>query len=110
MKSMRFLAVALILMIVGNVSFAHPNHRHKKINKVQYNQHHRINHGVRSGQLTHREAAGLRMQQAKVRHYKQMAMADGRITHAERKLIKNTQYKANRSIYNQKHDRQVRYR
>ena len=82
----------------------------KKVVNRQYNQHQRIKHGVYNGSLTPREAGALRMQQAKVRHYKQMAMADGRITPAERNLINRTQKQANRNIYHQKHDRQVRCR
>lgn len=108
MNSIRITMVLVMLtLLIGHAATAHPNH--KNVKKMQYNQHHRIKHGVQSGQLTHREATALRMQQAKVRHYKHMAMADGRVTPAERKLIVNTQRQANRNIYYQKHDRQKRY-
>lgn len=105
MKSIRFVVVAVVLILIGQVVMAHPNH--KPVAK-QYNQHKRIQHGVHNGQLTVHEARALRMQQAKVRHYKQMAIADGRITHAEKRLINNTQRHNSRNIYHQKHDRQVR--
>lgn len=105
MKGMTFLlAVAMILSI--SVVRAQP-HARKTANR-QYNQHKRIQHGVKSGQLTRREAGMLRAQQAKVRNYKRMAAADGRVTRNERIVINRAQRSANRNIYRQKHDGQVR--
>lgn len=104
MKRIIFAAAVLSIMFVSHIASAHQH-------KGRYNQHNqrqRIHQGVRSGQLTRPEAHHLRMQQSKIRHYKTMAMADGRITRAERKLIYKEQAKANRNIYHQKHDRQVR--
>lgn len=103
MKKIAMIMVALMAMV--QVAVAHPR---GKVAHKQYNQHHRIQQGVRHGQLTAREAHVLRMQQAKVRHYKQMAMADGRVTARERHLIDRTQRNASRNIYNQKHDMQRR--
>lgn len=80
-----------------------------RINNTQYNQQQRIKHGIKSGQLTRHEARQLRMQQAKVRHYKRMAMADGRVTPRERHLIRHTQKMANRNIYYKKHNKRDRY-
>ena len=77
-------------------------------NKHQYKQHARIKQGVRSGELTRHEARGLKMQQAKVRHYKQMAKADGRVTRSERKMIYHAQKNANRNIYHKKHNNRYR--
>lgn len=110
MKSIRIaMVLVMVMLFAGYAVMAHPNHK-KNVKRTQYNQHQRIKHGVYTGKLTNREAAALRMQQAKVRNYKQMAMADGRVTPAEHRLIANTQRQANRNIYNQKHDRQRRYR
>lgn len=108
MKGMTSILAALAIVFAVQTAEAHPHGnsvRHK-----QYNQHKRIQQGVRSGQLTRPEAHMLRAQQAKVRHYKQMAMADGRITRNERQLITRTQAQAHRNIYRQKHDAQVRRR
>lgn len=106
MKGITTILAALAIVFAVQTAEAHPHGngvRHK-----QYNQHKRIQHGVHSGQLTRPEARMLHAQQAKVRHYKQMAMADGRITRGERQLINRTQAHASRSIYRQKHDGQVR--
>jgi hypothetical protein len=105
MKKIIFAASVLSIMLFSNIAEANPRDGHYN----QRNQHSRINEGVRSGQLTRPEAYQLRMQQSKIRNYKTMAMADGRITAAERKLIHKEQAKANRNIYHQKHDRQVRH-
>ncbi|MCB9045310.1 MAG: hypothetical protein H6550_04120 [Chitinophagales bacterium] len=98
--------LAAIFMFAVQPAEAHPYKRN--VNKHQYYQHKRIQHGVRTGQLTRREAGALRMQQARVRNYKQMAMADGRVTHNERRMIQHAQMHANRSIYNKKHNNRTR--
>jgi len=104
MKKIIFAAVVSGIMLVSNIAEAH----HRGAHYNQHTQNRRISQGVKSGQLTRPEAHRLRAQQNKIRHYKHMAMADGRVTPAERKLISKEQAKANRNIYHQKHDRQVR--
>ncbi len=106
MKRITTILAALAIVFAVQTAEAHP-HGHKVPHK-QYNQHKRIHHGVHNGQLTRPEARMLRAQQAKVRHYKQMAMADGRITPHERNLINRSQAQTSRNIYRQKHDGQVR--
>lgn len=103
MKQLIFAATLLGTMLFTQMAEAHTRTQHR-----QYNQHRRIQQGVRTGQLTHREAMQLRMQQAKVRNYKKMAMADGRVTHNERAMIHDQQRRNNRNIYHQKHDGQQR--
>lgn len=75
-----------------------------RVNQHQRNQHTRIQHGVHNGQLTRHESRALRLQQAKIRHYKHMAMVDGRISPRERQLLHHEQRKANRNIYRSKHN------
>lgn len=106
MKGITSILAALAIVFAAQTAEAHPHG--KSVRHKQYNQHKRIQHGVRSGQLTRPEAHMLRAQQSKVRHYKQMAMADGRITRGERQLINRTQAHAGRNIHRQKHDGQVR--
>lgn len=103
MKKIIFAAAVLSIMLAGQIADAAPNN-----GRSQYNQHRRIQQGVRSGQLTRPEAAHLRVQQAKIRNYKTMAMADGRITPAERRLIHKEQAKANHNIYRAKHNSRTR--
>ena len=75
----------------------------------QVNQQARIQEGVKSGELTRKEAAGLQMQQASVRHHKKAAKADGVVTPRERRSLKRHQNRASRSIAHQKNDAQERF-
>ncbi len=107
MKNIIF-AVSLIgALFAANVADA--QHRSGHINRTQKDQRHRIHHGIKNGSITRHEAKQLRGQQAKIRHYKQMAKADGRITPRERAIIRHEQRRANRNIYVQKHDGQNRF-
>lgn len=106
MKQIIFAATLFCALFITNIAEA----RHtRNINKAQRNQHHRIKQGIKHGTITRGEARQLRMQQAKVRHYKQMARVDGRVTKRERRMIHREQKRASQNIYFQKHDRQNRY-
>lgn len=107
MKAVTMVMLA-VLMFTLQTTEAHPHKR--VVNKHQYNQHKRIQQGVHSGQLTRREATALRIQQVKIRSYKYMAKADGRVTHAERKMIRHAEMQVNRGIYNKKHNNRRVYR
>lgn len=103
--------IILAVTLLGAMLFtytADAQTRTPNINKYQRNQHVRINQGVKSGKLTRPEAMRLRMQQAKVRHYKQMAKADGRVTRHERRMIHHAQKNASRNIYYKKHNNRNR--
>ena len=78
------------------------------VRERQGNQHQRIKEGVKSGELTKREATKLRTEQAKIQAEKKMAKADGKVTTAERAVIKHDQNKASKHIYKEKHDAQKR--
>lgn len=105
----RFIAGLVLFTLSATLSTLYAQHPHGHgINKQQHIDHKRIRHGVANGQLSHREAVQLRMQQAKIEHYKDMAMADGRVNRKERAFIKQEQAKASQNIYCQKHDKQRR--
>ena len=55
-----------------------------KIQQREQNQEKRIEQGVRSGQLTPREAGRLEAQQAKIQQDEARMKADGKLTRAER--------------------------
>lgn len=99
------LATAFLLTI--HTAEAHPHH---KVMVKKANTHLRIHKGVRTGQLTHREARMLRSQQVLVNNYKRIAAADGRITRNEKVIINRAQKNLNRNIYCQKNDGQIRRR
>lgn len=101
------MVLAAACMLTIQTAEAHPHQRVVVKKKSTYQ---RINNGVRTGQLTHREANVLRTQQRQVRGLKRVAAADGRITKGERVIINRTQKRVNRNVYRQKNDRQVRRR
>ena len=76
------------------------------IDQRQANQQRRIEQGVKSGELTGREAARLEKGQAKVRRMEAKAKADGVVTAKERRQITREQNKQSRRIAHEKHDAQ----
>src|SRR5689334_958667 len=102
MKQVVFIAAMISMMVMSQVSNAQP------IVHRQYNQYQRIQQGVRHGQLTRAEAYRLKMQQARIRQDKRMAMADRHISPRERQIINREQNRANRNIYYKKHNNRYR--
>ena len=103
---MKKLIVAIALFIIGAGQTTitaqriyTPHIRHQQVCEQK-----RIYNGVRTGELTPRELSRLEMQQAKIRHDKRYAKADGVVTPYERTVIRTEQARASRNIYRQKHD------
>ncbi|HSX59615.1 MAG TPA: hypothetical protein VLF18_05405 [Tahibacter sp.] len=78
------------------------------VNDRQDAQRERINEGVASGELTRREAAGLRAEQAHIRREERAAKADGVVTRGERRHLQRDLNRASGDIHDQKHDAQER--
>ncbi len=78
------------------------------INQRQRNQQHRIQQGVRSGELTPSETRHLEREQARIQHDKRQAKADGRVTPQERANLTHEQNRASRDIYRDKHNNRTR--
>ncbi len=78
------------------------------VNARQYNQHDRMGQGVRSGALTKDEAKGLREDQRSIRQEERQYKSDGTLTRDERKDLHQDLNAASRSIYDEKHDAEVR--
>ena len=74
----------------------------------QANQKVRIREGVKSGELTPKEAAKLRAEQRKIARDKAKAKSDGVVTPKEKAKLRHEQNKASKDIYRQKHDAQTR--
>ncbi len=68
----------------------------------------RIRQGVRSGELTRTERARLKGKEVVTIRDERAAKADGVVTPAEQRKIRNDKKNLNRSIYRQKHDAQTR--
>ena len=79
-----------------------------RVDARQEKQDARIDQGVRSGELTKKEAAKLKAGQAKVEAKEEKAKADGKVTAKERAELEHAQDKQSRKIAKQKHDKQER--
>jgi hypothetical protein len=78
------------------------------INQRQQNQQSRIRQGIKSGELTRREAVRLEQQEARIRVNERFAKADGKVTAAERARLEKELNKVSQNIHEQKHDGQDR--
>jgi len=78
------------------------------IDHRQFRQEQRIEHGVRTGQLTPREAARLNRQQGKIDRLEYLVKADGYVTPRERERLQSALERQNQQIRhamnNQRHD------
>jgi hypothetical protein len=84
--------------------------RGAQIDQRQANQDKRIDQGVKSGQLTQREAARLDKGQARVDKMENRALADGKVTKGEANRIDKAQNVQSARINNQKHDKQTAHK
>jgi hypothetical protein len=96
-------AIALVALSAGFASANTP-----RIERREVRQHARIHQGVRSGELTRREAVRLRAGQRHVHRMEYRAKADGRVGPRERARIARAQNHQSRSIYRFKHNARVR--
>ena len=71
------------------------------------NQQERIEQGLKSGQLTTREAARLEREEAKVERDQARALRDGTLSPAEKARLAREQNQVSRDIYREKHDAQT---
>jgi hypothetical protein len=85
---------------------AHP--RNPAMNQRQHNQQERIRQGIRSGELTRREAVRLEEQEARIRVNEKSAKSDRKISPAERARVEKELNRTSENIYQQKHDQQDR--
>lgn len=99
----KLLAVALIVVASSTLMIA--QNATQGINKTQRKQIARIHQGVKSGELTKREANSLRRQQIHIQKEKKIAKMDGVVTQSERKHIKRDQKRASKNIAVKKHNR-----
>jgi len=105
--NIKILGSALVAML-ALASIANAQTRTPVINHREHRQERRINHGVRSGELTRNEAHHLRTDERKIRSDKRMAKADGHVTVAERRHLRREENRTSRAIYRKKHNSRVR--
>jgi len=98
----------VLVAALAITSIAQAQTRTPVINHREHRQERRINQGVRSGELTHREASNLRHDERKIRSDKRMAKSDGRVTSGERKYLRHEENRTSRAIRRDKHNSRVR--
>lgn len=99
----KLIAIGLMVITASSLIFAQtvtPG-----IDKAQKHQRSRIHQGVKSGELTRREAHQLNKQQIHIQKEKRIAKIDGVVTSRERKHIKHEQKRANKNIAVKKYNR-----
>ncbi|MBL7816780.1 MAG: hypothetical protein JNL70_17295 [Saprospiraceae bacterium] len=79
-----------------------------KVDQRQQNQKERIKEGVKSGELTKKEAKHAVKAQKNIKHAENKAKADGVVTPKERAKLDHKQDKASQKIAKNKHDKQDR--
>lgn len=101
---MKLVALLTTILLAGSIAAAQT--ATPKVTERQVNQQKRIQQGVKSGELTKKEAVRLQTQQARIQATKKNAKSDGVVTAKERAKLNAMQNKASRNIYRQKHDDQ----
>ena len=64
----------------------------------------KVEQGIKSGQLTPKEAGRLEAQQARIQQSEERMKSDGNLTAGERKRLTREQNRASRNIYRKKHN------
>lgn len=98
-----FVAVVFVLG-AGAVSMAGS----RGIDRREYREQQRINQGIRSGELTRREARRLEAGLARIKIDERFARSDGHLGPRERDRLNRELNHESRGIYHQKHDGQDR--
>jgi hypothetical protein len=68
------------------------------------NQQNRIEQGLKSGQLTTKEAGKLEREESHIDKMQSNALKDGKMTKAEKRRIERAENQASKDIYREKHD------
>ena len=105
MISPRMIAASLALAVSTLAAPAFADYT--SIDAEFHSQRARIEQGIRSGQITRHEAAGLRAEQDRIAHMIARARVDGRVDPYERREIEQAQAAASRHIYAEKHDSEI---
>jgi hypothetical protein len=104
MKTATLLLVAAGLLFGTTVSLSQD--KTPRVDRREARQQKRIEKGVKSGELTPREAGRLEAREAKIQNDEARAKADGKVTKVERKKLNRELNRTSRAIYRQKHDAQ----
>ena len=99
-------ALVGVMLLAPVGASARQYHRHN-INERESHQQQRIRQGIRSGELTRREAGRLEAREARIRTNEAYARhSGGKFTPRERARIQHQLNRESRGLHHQKHDRQ----
>ncbi|MGA7826420.1 MAG: hypothetical protein WCA04_02085 [Geobacteraceae bacterium] len=104
-KGLVFGIMAGILLVMGAGIACAGSTYNPRIDKREVRQERRIERGVTSGQLTHREARALERQHARIRHTEARMKSDGHLSSRERLRLNHRLNVASRDIWRLKHNR-----
>ena len=96
--------ILILAAIIGAMGISTSSFAQARITQRQYNQQNRIAQGIRSGQLTPREASRLEGREARLQRDKRMAMRDGRIGMRERRYLRREENRNSVAIFRAKHN------
>lgn len=105
-KSLIFGIMAAIIMVMSAGIACAGSIKAPGIDKRQWRQQQRIEHGLASGQLTRWEARALGREQLRIRHMEAQMKSDGHLTAHERLRLHNRLNLASRNIWLLKHNGQ----
>ncbi len=79
-----------------------------RVDRRQQNQKTRFRRGVKSGEITRREAKSIKRSTERTRRYEKRAKSDGVVTWRERTRMNRMQNRTSQKIYRKKHNRRDR--
>jgi len=101
--TMMMLLTGIIMLFSAGFTFAGSTDD-PGIQKRERKQQDQIAQGIKSGQLTTKEADILEQEQAKIKQDEERMKADGKLTPQERSKLKREQDRAGKNIYRKKHN------
>ena len=96
------------LFVLGFTFTSQAQTKAPRVSKTQLKQQKKIQHGLKSGELTKKEAVKLQQQQRRIYKAKRKAKADGVFTPKEKINLNARQNKARAVIYKKKNNNKVR--
>jgi hypothetical protein len=101
--------IALTPLGFASIAEAHASgSARKSVVRRPVGQEHRVERGVRTGELSRGEAVALRKGQARIAAMKRQAMRDGRVTAAERARIARAQNQLSLRMWHLRHNGRTR--
>ncbi|TWJ32705.1 hypothetical protein [Geobacter argillaceus] len=104
MNRIRTIAIASFTSALLATAVYAGNTNDPGIQQREQNQEKRIQQGIKSGELTPKEAGRLETEQARIKQDEARMKADGNLTKKERAKLRREQNRASRDIYRKKHN------